>query len=143
MKANDVKTWVKYAMNDCIVIESLIAHIPNTRERPHEQIVYHSQQAAEKMLKAFLLQHGMVGWGHNLNTLRLECEKLDADFSAKRITDHCAVLTSLNEARYPDFVATPVDSKNADRAYNSAKRIYDFISVKLGLGKHFFPDDTK
>ena len=66
-------------MNDCIIINSVIAQISNTRERPHEQIIFHSQQSAEKMLKAYLLQNGIVGWGHNLNTLRLECGKLDID----------------------------------------------------------------
>ena len=47
-------------------------------------------------------------------------------------------LLSFAAARYPDFTAASVDASNAERALNSAKRIYDFISVKLGLGKMYF-----
>jgi hypothetical protein len=47
-------------------------------------------------------------------------------------------LQAYNAARYPDYTDL-IDAIIASRGINSAKRIYDFISVKLGLGKHFFP----
>ena len=110
--------------------------IPNARERPHDLILYHSQQAVEKMLKAYLIHMGTHPWGHDLDDLRVECAGFDITFNSKRIADHCAFLTAFNSARYPDFTAS-INAKTAERGINSAKRVCDFVSGKLGLQKFF------
>jgi len=50
MVLNDVCTgWIRSAAHDFTAIESIIAQIQNPRTRPHEIVLYHCQQAAEKM----------------------------------------------------------------------------------------------
>jgi HEPN domain-containing protein len=131
------KNWIQSANNDFIVINSILMQVQNPRLRPHELVLYHCQQATEKMLKAFLTYNGISPWGHDLNTLRTSCASFDAGFDSKRISDHCAFLTAFNTARYPDFTDT-IDASTASRGLNSAKRVYDFVSEKLGQGKAFF-----
>jgi len=137
MVNDDCKDWMNSAQRDFIVIDSLLGMIQNPRQRPHEQVLYHCQQAAEKVFKAFLYNNNLQPWGHNLVALRTDCSKLDNAFNIKRIVDHCAFLQAYNAARYPDFTET-IDASIALRGINSAKRIYDFVSVKLGLGKVYF-----
>jgi len=137
MVNDDCKDWMNSAQRDFIVIDSLLGMIQNPRQRPHEQVLYHCQQAAEKALKAFLYNSNLQPWGHNLVALRTECSKLDSAFNAKRIIDHCAFLQAYNVARYPDYTDM-IDAGIASRGINSTKRIYDFVSVKLGLGKVYF-----
>ena len=131
------KNWIQSANNDFIVIDSILAQVRNPRARPHELVLYHCQQAAEKMLKAYLVHNGVSPWGHDLNALRTNCANFDIGFNSERIIGHCAFLTAYNEARYPDFTDS-VDSNTAVRGLNSAKRVYDFVSAKLGQGKTFF-----
>jgi len=131
------KSWIQSAKNDLIVIDSIVVQVRSPRARPYELILYHSQQAAEKMLKAYLVHNGVSPWGHDLNALRTGCAKFDLGFNSKRVICHCAFLTAYNEARYPDFTDL-VDSRTAARGLNSAKRVYNFVSEKLGQGKEFF-----
>jgi len=130
------KRWIQSANNDFVVVNSIMAQVQNPRLRPHELVLYHSQQAAEKMLKAYLVYNGVSPWGHDLNALRTICASFDIRFNSTRITNHCAFLTAYNKARYPDFTDT-VNSSIAVRGLNSAKRVYDFVSEKLGLGRVF------
>ena len=128
------RKWIQSANNDFIVIDSIMAQVKNPRLRPHELVLYHSQQAAEKMLKAFLTHNGVCPWGHDLNILRTNCAEFDTGFKQKRITDHCAFLTAYNAARYPDFT-DKIDASTAARGLNCAKRVCDFVSERLGQGK--------
>ena len=137
MVSDACKDWLQSARNDFIVIDSLLGMIHNPRHRPHEQVLYHCQQATEKALKAFLYNNNLQPWGHDLNALRTDCSKLDIAFNAKRITDHCAFLQAYSAARYPDYTDT-VDASIASRGINSAKRVYDFVSERIGLGKVYF-----
>jgi len=137
MVSNVCKDWMKSARNDFVVIDSIIGMVQNPRHRPHEQVLYHCQQATEKALKAYLYNYNLQPWGHDLNALRTECSKLDNVFDAKRIVDHCAFLQAYNAARYPDYTDT-IDARIALRGINSAKRVYDFVSDNLGLEKVFY-----
>ena len=139
MVSNVCKDWLKSAQNDFIVIHSIIEMVQNPRRRPHEQVLYHSQQAAEKALKAYLYNCNLQPWGHDLNALRTDCSKLDNSFNTKRIVDHCAFLQAYSVARYPDYT-DKIDASVASRGINSAKRIYDFIAVRLGIEKCFSID---
>ena len=137
MVSSVCKDWIQSARRDFTVIESIVVMISNPRLRPHEQVLYHSQQAVEKMLKAYLYEKKEQPWGHDLNALRTECSRLDNKFDRKRIIDHCAFLQAYNAARYPDYTGS-IDAITASRGINSAKRVYDFVSERLGLGKMFF-----
>ena len=109
----------------------------NPRQRPFEIILYHCQQSAEKMLKAYLIHKGATGWGHDLDALRLQCAAFDNSFNSMRHAKHCAFLTAFASVRYPDYSAS-IDAGDAARGLNSAKRIFDFVSERLGLEKTFF-----
>ena len=138
MSLNDVSTWVGYAKNDIDVAIHVMEDFRNPRLRPYEIILHHCHQGAEKMLKAYIINAGGTpAQIHVLNTLRRACAGYDNAFNGKRIKDHCAYLDIFWNIKYPDFTVS-VDSSHATRGINSAKRIYDFISARLGIGKVFF-----
>jgi HEPN domain-containing protein len=114
------------------MINSVLESVQNTRKRPHELILYHCQQAVEKVLKAYIIynNNNTCPWGHDLDDLRMTCAGFDNAFNTKRIAGHCAFLTAFNSARYPDFMAS-VDAKTAERGLNSAKRVYDFVTKRM------------
>jgi len=143
MKGNDYEAWIQYAHNDISVAIREMERIVNPRLRPYEVILYHCQQSAEKMLKAYLVSNGIPvvfgskSWGHDINALRTTCSSIDKGFAAVRIINHCSYLSLFSSVRYPDFIFT-IDAIHATRGINSAKRLFDFVSEKLGRSKLFF-----
>ena len=138
MSGNDVIRWVEYAKNDIDVAIREMEYHRSPRLRPYEIILHHCHQCSEKMLKAYILDSGgKVSPIHVLNTLRRNCAGYDKTFDSKRIKDHCAYLDTFWNIKYPDFTVS-VDASHVTRGINSAKRIYDFVSERLGLGKVFF-----
>ena len=138
MVSNYCMKWIEYAQNVIrIATQEMEAHV-NPRHRAYEAILYHCQQGVEKILKAYLLHNGMIQWGHDLEVLRKACTGFDKSFDSIRLAKHCAFLGLLVAARYPDFKMALVDASNAERALNSAKRVFDFVSIRLGLGAMYF-----
>ena len=138
MLHNDVLLWTEYAKNDIEVAIREMEYLRNPRLRPYEIILHHCHQCAEKMLKAYILYSGVTPAPiHVLNTLRRTSSGYDSSFSGRRIIDHCVYLDTFWNVKYPDFTVS-LDASHATRGINSAKRIYDFISEKLNLGKMFF-----
>ena len=137
MLHNDVLSWIEYAKNDIEVAIREMEYPRNPRHRPYEIILHHCHQCAEKMLKAYILNLGVtIAPIHVLNKLRRTCSAYDSSFNGKRIIDHCVYLDTFWNIKYPDFTVT-VDASHAARGINSAKRIYGFVSGKLGLGTAF------
>jgi len=136
---NDVVlAWVNYARNDLEMGLLAMNSIRNPRLRPYEIILHHCHQCAEKMLKAYLLYFsGKFDKIHVLDFLRIACTAHDIGFNGKRMIDHCVYLDTFWNIKYPDFTVS-VDASHATRGINSAKRIYDFVSERLGLGKVYF-----
>jgi len=132
------KKWISHAQNDIGIATREMDLQVNPRHRAYEAILYHSQQATEKMLKAYLINKGENPWGHDLDSLRSSCAAFDNSFNGIRLARHCLYLTSFVAARYPDFTMS-IDASMAIRGLKSAKRVYDFVSEKLGLGKMFYP----
>ena len=133
MISSTCNKWIQSARQDFIVIDSITSYISISRKRPNGQILYHCQQAVEKMLKAFLVNNNINPWGHDLIALCTSCANINNSFSNKRIINHCAYLSSFNPARYPDFNTVCINAKNAERGINSAKRVFDFVCKMLGL----------
>jgi len=141
IKVNDyVRSWVQYANNNLSTAEAEMTRKANPRLRAYEQIMYNCQQSVEKMLKAFLYHKSDTPWGHDLIVLNTSCSTHDISFNNIRITKHCAFLNAFISARYPDFRQS-IDAQLAHRAINSAKSVYNFVSLKLGLA--LFIKDTK
>ena len=138
MLRKEVLTWIEYAKNDIKLAIREMEYLRNPRLRPYEIILHHCHQCAEKMLKAYILSSGGVpAQIHVLNKLRRTCSSYDNSFSGKRIIDHCVYLDTFWNIKYPDFTVS-ADASHATRGIKSAKRIFDFVSEKLGLGKVFF-----
>ena len=130
------ESWVKYAHNDLGIAIREMERDCNPRHRAYEAILMHCQQSAEKMLKAYVIKNianvNPKVFSHDLEAIRIECAKVDDSFNSSRISKHLAFLAAFVTARYPDF-AFSIDASHATRGLNSAKRVYDFISVRLGL----------
>ena len=141
----DCLEWLEYAQKDISAAQVLFSAPQNPRHRPIEIILYHCQQGAEKALKAYLIQQGTLikdMQTHKMQVLRLKCTVYNATFNNQRLLKHCAFLDPFSVAvRYPKHNIA-LDSTVALRGINSAKRIYDFVSERLGLGKVYFKTPT-
>ena len=138
MPNDAVLAWVEYARNDIEIGLLAMNSARSPRLHPYEIVLYHCHQCAEKMLKAYLLHiSGKYDKIHVLDVLRIECTVYDNRFNGKRLIDHCVYLDTFWNIKYPDFTVS-VDANHATRGINSAKRLFDFISVRLGLDKEFY-----
>jgi HEPN domain-containing protein len=133
--------WVRFAKNDMDVSVREMGRECNPRHRLYEVILMHCQQSAEKILKAYVIKNNPSVnpkiFSHDLEAIRMECEKTNKKFSSPRLIKHIAFLSAFIAARYPDFTFS-IDASHATRGINSAKRIYDFVSDQLGLDREYF-----
>lgn len=139
MVTKDCLEWLRYSSMDINAAEHLYTLQQNSRHRPIEIILYHCQQGAEKALKAFMVQNGRFPpKTHELQELRLICLQWSPYFDNTRLINHCAYLDPFSVVvRYPKHNIS-LDSAQASRGLNSAKRVYDFVSEELGLGRFYF-----
>lgn len=122
--------WVNFAEEDLLCAKTLL------KEKLYNQVCFHSQQAAEKMLKAFLKSKRMVPPKlHNLLELLEMCKEKDGDF--KEIQESCEYLSRFYlSVRYPDALpgflpeGLPV-FKDAKKALEEAENILDFVKTIL------------
>ena len=139
MVSNDCLEWLEYARKDIDVANHLYVLQQNPRHRPHEAILFHCQQGAEKALKAFIVQSGIFPpRTHDLQDLLSICSKHDIQFDKVRLAKHCAFLTPFAVlVRYPKH-SIILDSTQSERGLNASKRIHDFVSERLGLKKIYY-----
>jgi len=91
---------------------------------------YHSQQAAEKALKGYLIHFTQEEpeYTHNLKTLCNQCIALDGTFDS--ILAYCGDLTDFVVAgRYPD--EAPIDEPMARAAVFKADMVYTFCLSRI------------
>jgi HEPN domain-containing protein len=115
--------WRRYANRD---LEAAVHMANNMRPTPDEIICFHCQQAVEKYLKGFLVLNGIEDPPHihDIDTLRKECEKFEANFTA--ITLLCADLTRYgSQPRYPASIQIAPDDMR--RALSYAQAVRDFM----------------
>ena len=97
---------------------------------PYDTVCFHCQQAAEKLLKAFLVACGReYPTTHNLFAI-LE-KVLEFDPTAESLRQALAMLNPYSvEVRYPGdaWMPTPDDATQARQA---AQEVYDFVQSKL------------
>jgi HEPN domain-containing protein len=119
-------SWLAKADNDFLCIRNNLA----AERAPWDAVCYHAQQAAEKMLKAFVVFHVRQPWKtHDLLALLGECVALDA--AVGELADDCEVLNPYSvEVRYPDDLLEP-DEAEARAAVAAAQRIHSFILGRL------------
>ena len=117
--------WFRYANNDLIVAKHCFEDL---RPRQTEIASYHSQQCAEKSLKAFLLFKNIEPPKmHDLKVLCKMCQDIDNSFTD--ITIQCAHLNPYGIAvRYPDELSP--SEEMVERAINEAQQVFDFCINK-------------
>ena len=125
-----LRRWLILALNDLRSARHE-ASLPED-EMVTSSVCFHSQQAAEKFLKAYLVARGVsFGRTHNIQHLIRLCSKEDPEFSsvkAGRLTYYAV------QARYPDeFYIPTVDE--AREALRLAEGIKDFVLMKLGVSE--------
>jgi HEPN domain-containing protein len=123
-----VNKWLLKADNDLKAATSLLK-MPSG-EVVTEAVCFHSQQAAEKYLKAFLVTREIdFGKTHNLEFLVELCASQDRDFRKLEVGN----LTSYAvEVRYPDEFYTPSLSE-ARESVRLARRVKQFVLKKLKI----------
>jgi HEPN domain-containing protein len=124
---DDAGAWIAKAANDLLNIENNL----RADEVPWDTLCFHAQQAAEKLLKALLVERGqIVPRTHDLSALIGLCAA--ADFPVEAIQEDCqrlqpyAVLT-----RYPGSPFEPDDAE-ARLPAEAARRIYEAVQEMLG-----------
>ena len=113
----DYRAWVAKAEHDLLNIENNLVAV----RVPWDTICFHAQQAAEKLLKAFLVYHGQAAPHiHDLVALLRACAQIDE--SLGDLQADCAGLTDYAVvSRYPtDEVYEP--GEDAGRAAAAAAR---------------------
>lgn len=88
--------WLKYARDDITTAKVILP------EGLFNVVCFHSQQAVEKSLKAFLREfQGKVPYIHILEELCSQCEEIDPSFAQFR--DDCKFLDVFYQpTRYPE-----------------------------------------
>jgi HEPN domain-containing protein len=124
------KNWILKAESDLKIGEhEIIMKDPAT-----DAICFHTQQCAEKYLKAFLIFHGKeVKRTHDIAMLIEECSEIDSDFrslyeiNADRLTEYAV------ELRYSvtdlDDLFPPIEE--TQEAITIAEKVKDFVLEKL------------
>ncbi len=129
-KRDLVGAWIQAARDDLGSAEKLISGEPAF---PGTSL-YHSQQCAEKALKAFLLQVGReFEKTHNLAVLLDLCADMDGRFrvlaeTAVSLTPYATLY------RYPDEVG-PADMGEAAEGIEMARAVLSFVLQVLGNGQ--------
>jgi HEPN domain-containing protein len=130
----ETKSWLEKAAKDLRG-----ASIDRNAEPPFlEDVLFHSQQLAEKSLKAFLCWHDRPFRKiHNLVELGEACAKLDN--TLEPLLRKAAVLTEYAwKFRYPGDVEE-IDIQEADEAFHLAGKV--FAEIKKRLPKETHPED--
>jgi HEPN domain-containing protein len=122
-KADVVRGWLRKAHNDMLALDASL------NAGAYDAASFHAQQAAEKYLKAYLIDAGIeYAFTHNLAKLVQLCADVDPSFSpllpvVEPLTPYAV------ETRY-DYEFWP-DETVAQDARASAMTVKDFVLSKL------------
>lgn len=126
----ETKKWLIKAMNDYKTAEKLL-NLPED-EVITDTLCFHCQQAVEKFLKAFLVQHNIdFEKVHSLEYLIKLCSTVDGEFEnlyevAEKLASYAI------DIRYPDEFYIP-SIKEAEEAFKLATFAKDFVLKKLNI----------
>ena len=120
------RSWIAKAKNDLLNADNNLA----SKQIPCDTVCFHCQQAAEKLLKAFLVLRGNeYPLTHNLFVILEEILKYDS--SADYLRESLAILNPYSvEVRYPGDAWMPSieDTKEARQA---AQEVLEWMQSKL------------
>jgi len=132
-KIINVREWFKYANDDFDVVNLLLSLYPYKVNI----MCFHCQQAAEKMLKAFILHMDTeIPKIHDLNVLRNMCAANDETFSD--ILNECADLNIYSsKPRYPS--GSTITEENMHQAIKDCRAVIEFVISKIDYADFSFP----
>lgn len=131
---NKSKNWLEEAEWDLENAEILL------KNKRYNTVVFHSQQAAEKALKALLYFNNINGWGHSIFTLLekyKELKKLDLDdLSRYALNLDKHYITT----RYPDALPDlaphkAYNNQEAELAIEQSDKLIQFVKKEIEKGK--------
>lgn len=121
-----INNWLKKAEKDLLTAE----HELSFPDAVTESICFHSQQAAEKCLKAYLVFLGIsFTKTHEIGELITKCEDKDKEISvfkeeADKLTDYAV------DVCYPEEEFAPT-LEEAKESFEIAKKIKEFILDRI------------
>jgi len=120
-----ISEWIAFADMDYNSAKFLCGMHP----RPLEIICYHSQQSAEKMLKAYLVYQNIIPQKtHDLELLRCKCEEFDSSF--QEIFDECNRLNPYSvQPRYP--FGLELTDEIMDLAIKDCLNVASFVKLRI------------
>lgn len=125
-----VNKWIIKANNDLKVAENELA--VEKKDMVTDAICFHTQQAVEKYLKAYLITKNVsFGRTHNLEFLLELCRKEDKEFDKLDVGNLSFYAVEL---RYPDEFYIP-SPEEAEECCVLAMKIKEFIFEKLDIKK--------
>lgn len=120
------RQWLAKARNDLLNADNNL----KSEVVPYDTVCFHCQQAAEKLLKAYLVARGVQPpFTHDLLLLLEEVLLLCADAETLR-DDLASLMPYAVQVRYPDelFIPTDEDAREARRA---AQRVLEWLEPHL------------
>lgn len=130
------KQWLRKAENDLLNADNNL----KSEEIPFDTVCFHCQQAAEKLLKAYLVANGsFYPISHDLILILEKILPLNA--GAEALRDDLALLMPYSvEIRYPDdwFMPTEEDAKEAREAVSRV-----MLWLKKALPEIFIQSSTQ
>ncbi len=126
------RQWLAKASSDLLNADNNLA----SSEVPYDTVCFHCQQAAEKLLKAYLVGHGeRAPQTHDL--LLLLQKVLPRSGAAERLRDALSILVPYAvEIRYPDDAWMPSED-DAREARDAAAEVLDWLRQAMA---EIFPD---
>ena len=120
------RQWVAKARNDLLNADNNLG----AEEIPFDTVCFHCQQAAEKLLKAYLTAYGQTP-PHTHDLLLLLESILPFSVDAERLRDSLALLMPYAvEIRYPDDWFQP-SLEDAQEARGAAEQVFIWIQTVL------------
>jgi len=121
---SNYSVWLAKAENDFLNIENNL----QAARVPWDTVCFHAQQAAEKLLKAFLVYHGQIATRtHDLVALLARCVEFQPELAS--LESDCRQLTVYAvSSRYPDDLFEP-SRADALLVVESAKRVREQILI--------------
>ena len=121
-----IEEWIRLADMDLFTATHMFE---TTRPIPLEVVCFHSQQAAEKMLKCFLVSKRIVPpKTHDLKDLLKMCTQHESSFT--EITKESALITDYGVLpRYP--AELELEEQDGKTAINCANKVRDFVNGLL------------
>ena len=118
------RQWLAKAMNDLLNADNNLA----ASEVPFDTVCFHCQQAAEKLLKAYLVANGQPApRTHDLFLLLEQVLSLNA--AAEQLREALSILAPYAvEIRYPDDWFMPAE-EDAKEARGAARQVVNWLQT--------------